>query len=169
MVRSARQRTPAGDASVDASVSFEQWVEPHWPAMRRLAERLAGPNGRDDVLQEALTAAWRHRSRFDPNRGTAQAWLLAITANHAKKALRAARRHLPLEDVPASEAPGTGIDLQRAIDRLPERQRLAVELCYFVGLPLSEVAVAMGCAEGTVKSTLSAARANLRSLLGEDY
>jgi RNA polymerase sigma-70 factor (ECF subfamily) len=34
---------------------------------------------------------------------------------------------------------------------------------------MDEAAAVMGCAEGTVKSTLSAARANLRSTLGEDY
>ncbi|MEO8889161.1 MAG: sigma factor-like helix-turn-helix DNA-binding protein [Jatrophihabitantaceae bacterium] len=62
-----------------------------------------------------------------------------------------------------------GQDRRRALTALPARQRLAVELCYFVGLPLNEAAALMGCAEGTVKSTLSAARANLRSSLGEDY
>lgn len=169
MIRSRRLRALDGDAPVEADVPFEQWVEPHWPAMRRLAERLAGPSHRDDVLQEALAAAWRSRSRFDPRRGTARTWLLAITANHAKKALRSTHRHEPLEDVPVETAVGHRIDLLRAIRALPERQRIAVELCYFVGLPLGEAAAVMGCAEGTVKSTLSAARANLRSTLGEDY
>jgi RNA polymerase sigma-70 factor (ECF subfamily) len=140
--------------------------------MRRLAERLAGPDHRDYVLQEALTAAWRHRSRFDPGRGTAQAWLLAITANHAKKALRSAWRHAPLEDDGPPhhrDAQGIRIDLERAVQALPHRQRLAVELCYFLGLPLGDAAEVMGCAEGTVKATLTAARAGLRSALGEDY
>ncbi len=170
MIRSARQRTSAGDAAATADGAFEDWVAPHWPAMRRLAERLAGPDRRDDVLQEALVAAWRHRSRFDPDRGTAQAWLLALTANHAKKALRATRRHAPLDDASATpESPSTRIDVERAIRALPRRQRLAVELCYFLGLPLGEAAAVMGCAEGTVKSTLASARSSLRSRLGEDY
>lgn len=169
MIRPRRLRALDGDAPVDADVPFEQWVEPHWSAMRRLAERLAGPGHRDDVLQEALAAAWRSRSRFDAQRGTARTWLLSITANHAKKALRATRRHEPLEDVPVEPAPGHRIDLERAIRALPDRQHIAVELCYFVGLPLADAAAVMGCAEGTVKSTLAAARANLRSTLGEDY
>ena len=168
MIRPGRARPPAGEAPAD-ELPFAQWVAPHWPQMRRLAERLAGPIERDDVLQEALAAAWRARSRFDPERGPLRAWLLAITANHAKKALRSARRPEPLVDRPHDDPPGTRLDLERAIHDLPARQRLAVELCYFVGLPIGEAAAVMGCADGTVKSTLSAARANLRRALGEDY
>lgn len=172
MIRPRRQptvwREPIGAAR--AEPEFEAWVAPHWPAMRRLAERLVGPERRDDVLQEALVGAWRHRSRFDPDRGTLQAWLLGITANHAKKALRSSRwRGAWDERTDDQDTPVTRIDVERAIRALPSRQRLAVELCYFVGLPQAEVAAVMGCAEGTVKSTLAAARANLRFSLGEDY
>jgi len=44
---------------------------------------------------------------------------------------------------------------------LPDRQRLAVELYYFVGLPQDQTASVMGCAVGTVKSTLAATRHHL--------
>jgi DNA-directed RNA polymerase specialized sigma24 family protein len=50
---------------------------------------------------------------------------------------------------------------------LSRRQRLAVELHYFLGLPVSECATVMSCSEGTVKSTLSDARARLRLDLEE--
>jgi RNA polymerase sigma-70 factor (ECF subfamily) len=46
---------------------------------------------------------------------------------------------------------------------------VAVNLYYYLGLPVAESAAVMGCTEGTVKSTLSAARSRLRELLGEDY
>ena len=151
--------------------AFEQWVAEHWSAMRRLAERLVGPADRDDVLQEALTAAWRSRGRFDPERGSARSWLLAITANHAKKALRRARRREPRTVEPAVEDPSAvvRVDLQRAVRALPERQRLAVELVYFVDLTVADAAAVLGCAEGTVKSSLSAARTALRHSLGDGY
>jgi RNA polymerase sigma-70 factor (ECF subfamily) len=57
------------------------------------------------------------------------------------------------------------LDLDRALRGLSSRQRLAVELFYYLGLPVSEVALVMGCAEGTVKSTLADARARLRTTL----
>jgi RNA polymerase sigma-70 factor (ECF subfamily) len=43
--------------------------------------------------------------------------------------------------------------------------RLTVDLHYFVGLPVTETAAVLGVSEGTVKSTLHAARAKLRPLL----
>ena len=143
-------------------------MQPHWPAMRNVAERLAGRELRDDVLQEALVAAWRHRRRFDERRGTPRTWLLTITANCARKATRSLRAVEPLRDHPVDE-PASHVDLERALRTLSQRQRAAVELYYFVGLPLAEVAAVMDCADGTVKSTLSAARAALRVALGEDY
>ena len=45
---------------------FGEWVAPHVQAMANLAARLTGPSERDDVVQEALTRAWRKRSQFDP-------------------------------------------------------------------------------------------------------
>ena len=60
------------------------------------------------------------------------------------------------------------IDLERALDRLTDRQRSAVDLHYFVGLDVTTVAEVMGCAPGTVKATLHQARARLRELLGDD-
>jgi RNA polymerase sigma-70 factor (ECF subfamily) len=57
------------------------------------------------------------------------------------------------------------LDVEFAVSKLPARQRLAVDCFYFVGLSVAETAVVMGCAEGTVKSTLSDARARLQRIL----
>jgi len=48
---------------------------------------------------------------------------------------------------------------------LPPRMRLAVECVYFVDLAIADTAAVMGVSEGTVKSTLSDARARLRAML----
>jgi RNA polymerase sigma factor (sigma-70 family) len=147
---------------------FADWVRPILPAMSRLAARLGPPGDRDDVVQEALTRAWAKRGQFDSARGTASSWLLAITADQAR---RARRRRLPF----AIFDPGRRVrsiedrlDIQFAVSRLPARQRLAVDCFYFVGLWVAETAAVMGCAEGTVKSTLSDARARLQQLLEPD-
>ncbi len=152
---------------------FTAWVEPHWASMAYLAAR-SGTDG-EDILQEALAAAWRKRAQFDPSRGTARNWLLAITADQRWKARRAAARlftnRSPQQPVPLpSDVDRTArLDMERAVGRLPSRQRLAVELHYYLDLPIADVAQVMRCAEGTVKSTLSDARARLRTLLGEEY
>jgi RNA polymerase sigma factor (sigma-70 family) len=58
--------------------------------------------------------------------------------------------------------------LQAAIERLPNRQRIALVLRYYAGLPMGEIATAMGCALGTVKSTLHAAHTRLALDLDDD-
>lgn len=153
----------------DGTADFAGWVRPHLPAMARLAARLA-PQDRDDVVQEALARAWVKRDRYDEGRGSPSAWLLAITADQAAKARRRRPATARLLDVSApAAAPETAddaIDIERALVRLPPRQRLAVDCFYFVGLTVAETAAVMGCAEGTVKSTLADARERLRMLLG---
>ena len=143
---------------------FGAWVAPHLRAMSLLAARLSSESERDDVVQEALVRAWTKRGQFNPERGTAAAWLLAITADRARRARRDRRPVLGF--LPGRVRPiDDELDLAHAVTRLPARQRLAVDCYYFVGLGTAETAAVMGCSEGTVKSTLSDARHRLRKLL----
>ncbi len=159
---------PPGDGP-----GFVAWVRPHLSAMSRLAGRLAVGADRDDIVQEALARAWAKRSQYDASRGTPSAWLLAITADQARKAVRRMRpggASLSLID----EATGGPVsrpdldarmDVDHAIMSLSARQRLAVDCYYFADLSIADTAAVMGCSEGTVKSTLSDARNRLRTLL----
>lgn len=146
------------------SADFGDWVGPHVGAMTRLAARFAPGADRDDVVQESLVRAWRKRSTYDERRGSAQAWLLAIVADQCRKARRQLRPVVTHEDLPVIDA-GYDVDLERGVSSLPERQRLAVSLHYFVGLSVRECAEVMACSEGTVKSTLYDARTRLRAAL----
>lgn len=144
---------------------FSERMLPHLPAMAHLAARLAPARHRDDIVQEALSRAWRKRHQFDPERGSLRTWLLAVTADQARKATR--RRELPIRiAAPPVDSPiEDRLDLEAALGKLPPRQRLAVDCFYFVGLSVAETAAVMRCAEGTVKSSLSDARTRLRELL----
>jgi RNA polymerase sigma factor (sigma-70 family) len=149
---------------------FSSWVEPHLPAMHRLAARLTDPGAADDVVQEALVRAWRRRSTYDEGRGAAAGWLLAIVADRARRHRTRTRVHASLDAVPEDGAPDASrdLDLERAVAGLSGRQRLAVELYYFVGADVATCAAAMGCAEGTVRATLHQARLRLRDLIGDE-
>jgi RNA polymerase sigma-70 factor (ECF subfamily) len=146
---------------------FAAWVAPHLEAMARLAARLAGTADRDDVVQEALARAWRKRHTFDAGRGTPRTWLLAIVADQARKGRRRRRPDVTTNgaDRVVAAVDGDRVDLERALAQLPTRMRLAIDCVYFVGLTVAETAAVMGVTEGTVKSTLSKARAHLQSRL----
>jgi RNA polymerase sigma factor (sigma-70 family) len=161
------QDVPMGPGAPSTAEQFAAWVRPHLPAMSRLAARFAPDADRDDVVQEAMTRAWTKRRQFDPDRGSPSAWLLAITADQAAKARRRSARTLAAVPEPGARPadPDAGLDIERALTRLSDRQRQAVDCVYFVGLTVAETAAVMGCAEGTVKSTLADARARLRALL----
>jgi RNA polymerase sigma factor (sigma-70 family) len=157
---------------------FAALVRPHWAQLASLARRLAPPGQWEDVLQEALSAAWRKRRQFDQSRGSARTWLFAIVADQAYKGHRRTGRPLGqllevtasgADSVDSGAATGAGVDVRRLLARLSRRQRVAIELYYYLGLPVDEVAAVMQCSPGTVKSTLSDARARLRRELGEDY
>ena len=59
-------------------------------------------------------------------------------------------------------------ELYKAIRNLPVKQRPAVVLYYFNQMSVREIAGIMGCLEGTVKSRLFTARANLKQELMEE-
>ncbi|HTE86725.1 MAG TPA: RNA polymerase sigma factor [Dehalococcoidia bacterium] len=152
----------------DDKEDFEGWVAPYLGRMALIAARLGPPSDGDDVLQEALLRAWRHRASFDPKKGSVSGWLFTITANVART--RARRwRFLPFLETrrEVSTDLDDRIDLERAIAQLSERQRLVIQCFYAIGLSIAETSQVMGCTEGTVKSTLADARSALRVKLDD--
>ena len=151
--------------STDDADAFVALIEPYLGKMARVASRLGGPSDRDDIVQESLLSAWKHRRQYSSARGTVSAWLLAITAHEAtrltRKFTRSFRTTDPM-DLPTTDAL---LDLKAAMRTLTPRERLAVDLYYYAGLSVAETAAAMGCSDGTVKSTLASGRERLRSRL----
>jgi RNA polymerase sigma factor (sigma-70 family) len=60
------------------------------------------------------------------------------------------------------------VDLHRALETLPKRQRDTVVLRYVVDLSEAETAEALGCARGTVKSHAARGLTALRAALGDE-
>jgi RNA polymerase sigma factor (sigma-70 family) len=147
---------------------FARWVEPHLVVLARYAGRQVPPSDRDDVVQEALIRAWQRWSTYDERRGTPAAWLIGILADRCRR--HRTRGPDAVVELVEREEPAAmpDLDLERALDRLTDRQRTAIDLHYFVGLDVATAAEVMGCAPGTVKATLHQARARLRDLLGDD-
>jgi RNA polymerase sigma-70 factor (ECF subfamily) len=140
--------------------------------LRMLSDRAAA----EDAAQEAFISAYRALGRF--RGGSFRAWLLRIAANLCYDEMRRWRRRpLPLEAAadlaaPTAQSPESALmrgelagHLQRGLASLPADQRLALVLRDVQGLAYEEIAQAMACSLGTVKSRIARGRARLRDYL----
>ncbi|MGZ4602405.1 MAG: RNA polymerase sigma factor SigM [Kineosporiaceae bacterium] len=129
-----------------------------------------------DALQDALLSAFRNAAGY---RGDAAVttWLHRVVVNACLDRMRrrAVRAAVPLgdTDVPAPAddhgALESRLDVQAALARLPEAQRVAIVLVDLQGLSVGEAAAVLDVAEGTVKSRCSRGRLALARLFqGED-
>jgi RNA polymerase sigma-70 factor (ECF subfamily) len=155
-----------GGGAPDTAEGFTAWMKPHLSVLRVLADRQVGPAAGADVVQEALLRAWRRRETFDPDRGTVRAWLVAILLDRARRYRLRSLRLVPQVATEAVEAPSADrIDVERAVARLPRRQREVITLYYLADLTVAEVAAVLRISESSVKTHLGAARSALRARL----
>jgi RNA polymerase sigma-70 factor (ECF subfamily) len=125
----------------------------------------------EDVAQEVFLQIWRQAERFDPGRGSPEAWICTITRTRALDRLRrrASRREEPGEAAPnPGHPPKTeeAIAVRKALESLSDDQRRALELAYFEGLTQTEIASRLEEPLGTIKTRIRTALLRLRDLLG---
>jgi RNA polymerase sigma-70 factor (ECF subfamily) len=151
---------------------FQGFLLAHYePVRRAIALALGDLQRAEDVTQEAFARAYRRWASVSVMERPV-AWVYVVAMNQARRDLR--REHRPAETVPTEptgDVAGTvaiGVTLDTALKALAPRQRAAVVLRYLADLSTAQVADAMGCAEGTVKSTLHTALSHLRIELEED-
>jgi RNA polymerase sigma-70 factor, ECF subfamily len=166
------ERTGRGDRA-----AFEELYRRFARPILAMALRQLGDNGRaEDATQETFAAVGRSARSYRSERGTASAWLYAV-ARHAIVD-RARQRTEPAADVPDQPSGEKGPDEQAesswlawrvhsALQRLPERERVVLELAYWSGLSQSEIASYLDVPLGTVKTRTRAGLARLAGLLEE--
>lgn len=183
--------TEAPDAPPGAAhrlAAFEELVLRHQTQIYRVAFRLTGNhNDAEDLAQEAIVEAFRAFDRYQP--GTFfDRWLYRIMSRTYIDIVRRQNRRPvvsldapvgadgdPLvtllgdtRDDPQQMTETMDLDgaIQAALDALPQEFRAAVVLADIEGLSYDEVAGALRCPVGTVRSRLHRARQMLREALG---
>lgn len=161
----------------DAQAALVRELQDVW--YRYALSILRDPEQAKDAAQETALRFLKGLGKF---RGDSRlkTWSLGIATNVCRERLRK-RKNQPIGLSPDHHAPDGAAgpqqhaELREQRDRLlavlgdlPQRQREAVVLRYFEQLSVRDTAEAMGCAEGTVKATLSQAIRSLRTRLGVD-
>src|SRR5262245_3409996 len=159
-----------------AEVSFAELVERHGPMVRRVCRDLLGnPQEAQDAAQAVfLVLARKARSIRKPE--SIGSWLYGVAVRLARRARAEAARRREAEWRGAeamaerihryqAEALDLHIELHEEIERLPEKYRNPIILCYFQGHSHEQVSQRLGWPVGTVHNRLHRAREQLRMRL----
>lgn len=142
---------------------FAQFYADNAATMVRFAYLMSGSDSAaEDLAQEAFIAVYLRFDRLD----NPAAYLRTCIVNGAKR--RGKREQLAKKTLHALREPVTSDhpdELHDALLALPQRQRAAIFLRYYLDLSEREIAAVLGCRQGTVKSTLHAARQRLAEVL----
>ena len=157
--------------------AFDQLYRRFARPVLAMAVRQLGDNGRaEDAAQETFAAVWRSARSYRSERGSASAWLYAV-ARHAIIDRARQKREQPAEipDEPSESAgpPERAEDswlawrVHSALEQLPERERVVIELAYWSGLSQTEIASYLDVPLGTVKTRTRTGLARLAGLIDE--
>jgi RNA polymerase sigma-70 factor (ECF subfamily) len=124
----------------------------------------------EDFLQEAYARVWERSPQFDRQRGSALAWMIALTRHHAIDVIRTRGREilsadgmefeLPVQRLAPTEARLDFPAISRALAELDDGPRRAIMHAYLDGMSYQEI--------GTAKTWVSRGIAKLRRSLEGD-
>ncbi|MEU5788361.1 SigE family RNA polymerase sigma factor [Micromonospora purpureochromogenes] len=154
-------------------MTYEEFADSRLTALLRYAVMLTGdPHQAQDLVQDTMVRVqlnWRRVARADsPERYVRR----MLTNQYVDWRRGSWMRRVLLRDEPDESAPPAADHAQDAVDRdqvwsllarLPRRQRASLVLRYYEDLPDAEIAEILGCAVGTVRSSISRALATLRA------
>ena len=158
--------------------AFDRLMTSHGPGIASIVRRVChDPNEVEDAVQETFIRAYRSLSQYK-GRSSFRTWLIRIALNVCRNRHRRplwGRIHLvesysdlgpiPTGDADIGEAMVRRVELERALDRLPDKYRLPVLLHYFEELTGAEIAAALGLNESTVWSRIYEGCRRLRKSL----
>ena len=141
---------------------------------------LRDPAQAEDVLQEVFFQIWERAAHFDPALGKPLSWAVAMTRNKSIDRLRGSQRRQKAMEQMTQELPDEGFGAESAgvggesaglvrasLQKLPEDQRKAIEMAFFLGLSHGEIAEKLAAPLGTIKARIRRGMIQLRGELRE--
>ena len=158
---------------------FSQYQSRLVPFLRRVARDEAII---EEVFNDVMFKVWNKAHQYQ-GKSMVSSWIFSIGYRACLRLVKQQSKRdkdaLSIDDEQAAESvKQVGMtdsdqtlrrDLDRAIRELPTKQRMVVELSYFQGLSIQEIAVVAECPANTVKTRLHHARQKLRGLLEDSF
>jgi RNA polymerase sigma-70 factor (ECF subfamily) len=168
------RRIGAGDKRAASEL-----VRRHLPKMVGLGRRMLGDAAEaEDVAQEVFLRVWKHAAAWKPGQAKFETWMHRVAMNLCLDRLRRGVRNAGevSPETPDTQASATRSldDMQRrervrdALQVLPERQRAALVLCYYQERTNIEAAEILGVSVDALESLLSRARRTLKTELSAE-
>jgi len=156
--------------------AFRLLVERHIDRAFGIALRIVGSRAdAEDVVQDTLLKVWTHRGRWQHGRAKFSTWLYRVITNRCIDIRRQPKAdNVDAIPEPADVRPDAATDLQRnevtgmlekAMQQLPEQQRIAVIFSYHEDMSNSEIAEVMNTTVSAVESLLKRGRQQLKAIL----
>ena len=169
------------DTAQGSQAAYRALVNRHLRSLLAVGRRMLGEDSEaEDVAQEALLRLWRSAGKIEIGEAGLRPWLNRVAANLCLDRLRT-RKIAPqtLDEMPDVGTPALqqlGLEeaqltkrVDRALQDLPERQRLALVLFHYQGLSQGEAAAALDVSQDALESLLARARRSLRTALNDEW
>ena len=175
-VSDALEAVGAGDAHAMRRLHMATAGKLHAVCLRILGDRAEA----EEVVQDVYLAVWRRPSAFDPARGAALPWLIAVARNRAIDRVRGRRPDRPesIETGAAAEVADPGPDasaqlladedtlrLHACLDALDAPTALAIRGAFQEGITHESLAASAGVPLGTMKSRIRRGLLKMRGTL----
>lgn len=162
-------RARAGDLA-----AFEALVSPLIEPASQLARAILRDwHEAEDTVQEATFKAWRAVGKLRSDTTTLRPWYLTIVANEARSRRRGRWWNVVRLAEPRGDSEGPNpehdasqsVDLERAMRRLTDSERLILFMHFYLDLPLDEIGKVLGLSTQGVKSRMYRATRSMRPAL----
>lgn len=134
--------------------------------------RLMNKSDAEDVFQDVFLTLYRKEKDFSDDEHL-KAWLINVTLKLTKKALSKRAKTLDneseLDDANAAFDTTEQGQVFEAITRLPQKQKICIELYYIQGYSSDEISKILSMKPSAVRMNLKRAREALKEILGKEY
>jgi RNA polymerase sigma-70 factor (ECF subfamily) len=162
------KRMQAGD-----SQAFRQILDHHFGSISAYVQRMIQHSAEaEDIVQETFVRLWTSRDRFDANRVKLSTWLHRIAHNLCIDSYRRNQHRIEVSEDTFQEGPQLEYEkamesrqVRSALMELAERQRNAIVLCHYQGLPNKQAAEILGVSVDALESLLRRGRSKLKDRL----